>query len=67
MKNLVYRFADFNREKHDITKSVKTSYLILLTKTIMAMYTCTRTIISFCKLVVEIVTALLLFAFLATH
>ena len=66
MKNLVYRLADFNREKQDITKSMQTSYLIMSTKTITAMYTCTRTIIPFCKLVVEIITALLSFAFLAT-
>ena len=66
MKNLVYRLADFNRKKQDITKSMQTSYLILSTKTITAMYTCTRTIIPFCKLVVEIVMALLSFTFLAT-
>ena len=67
MINLVYRLADFNREKQDITKLMQTSYLILLTKTITATYTCTRTIIPFCKLVVEVVMALLSFAFLATH
>ena len=66
-KNSVYRLANFNREKQDITKSMKTSYLILSTKTITAMYTYTRTIIPLYKLVVEIVMALLSFAFLATH
>ena len=67
MINSAHRLADFNREKQDSTKLMQTSYLILSKKTIKATYTCTRTIIPFCKLVVEVVVALLSLAFLATY
>ena len=50
MKNLVYRLADFNRERQDITKSMQTSHLILSTKTITTRYAYTRTMIPLYKL-----------------